>query len=143
MTTRPYTLRKRLARRGKERERPFYPYHFFRGLMAAMGTIAAISTVSAIFPRALDRIADPLMGPDPGAKILWILKPAILLGDIVFRPSLTVIFIAILATLFVLLPILDRSGQRSIKRRILVAVPFLLWMLFLAWSLLLSTGVRV
>jgi len=110
--------------------------------MAAMGTIAAISIVSAIFPRALDRIADPLMGPDPGAKILWILKPAILLKKLVFMPNLTVVLISFLAALFVLLPVLDRSGQRSVKRRAIVAVPFLLWILFLVLSLIISTGVQ-
>lgn len=139
---RSYKFRKKHARRGKQKEYPFYPNHLLRILMAIMGAVAVIATVSALLPLPLDQIADPLAEFDPGTRTLWILKPAILLGDIVFRPDLTVVLIAILATLFVLLPILDRSGQRSIKRRTLVAVPFLLWMLFLAWSLLLSTGVR-
>jgi quinol-cytochrome oxidoreductase complex cytochrome b subunit len=51
------------------------------------------------------------------------------------------VLIAVLAALFVLLPLLDRSGHSSIKRRTLVAVPFLLWMLFLALSLMISTGI--
>lgn len=142
MTTKPYKVRKKHARRGEQKEYPFYPNHLLRILMAIMGAVAVIATVSALLPLPLDQIADPLAEFDPGTRTLWILKPAILLGDIVLVPGLTVVIIAIFATLFVLLPILDRSGQRSIKRRTLVAVPFLLWMLFLAWSLLLSTGVR-
>jgi hypothetical protein len=109
--------------------------------MAIMGAVAVIATLAALFPLPLDHIADPLTVSDTGTRALWILKPAILLGDLVLRPGLTVILITIFATLFVLLPILDRTGQSSIKRRALVAVPFLLWMLFLAWSLLLATGV--
>jgi hypothetical protein len=109
--------------------------------MAIMGAVAVIAILSALFPLPLDYIADPLAEPAAGTGALWILKPAILLGDILFRPGLTVVLIVIFASLFVLLPILDRSGQRSIKRRALVAVPFLLWMLFLAMSLLFSTGV--
>jgi hypothetical protein len=70
------------------------------------------------------------------------LKPAILLYNILPMAGLPVVLIALLAVLFVLLPVLDRSGQRFIKRRILVAVPFLLWMFFLALSLMLSIGVR-
>lgn len=141
MTTKPYKSRKRSARRGQLKEYPFYPYHIIRVLMAIMGAVAVIAILSALFPLPLDHIADPLAEPDAGTEALWILKPAILLGDILFRPGLTVVLIVIFASLFVLLPILDRSGQRSIKRRILVAVPFLLWMLFLAMSLLFSTGV--
>jgi len=114
--------------------------------MTIMGAVAVIATLAALFPLPLDHIADPLTEIDPGTRSLWILKPAILLSNILsgitFWPGLTVVLIALLGTLFVLLPILDHSGQRSIKRRTLVAVPFLLWMLFLALSLILSTGVR-
>ena len=141
MTTKPHKGRKRNARRGQMKEYPFYPNHIIRVLMAVMGAVAVIAILSALFPLPLDYIADPLAEPVAGTGTLWILKPAILLGDILFRPGLTVVLIVIFASLFVLLPILDRSGQRSIKRRTLVAVPFLLWMLFLAMSLLFSTGV--
>ena len=141
MTTRSYKIRKKHARRGEQKEYPFYPKHLLRVLMAIMGAVAVIATLAALFPLPLDHIADPLAVSDTGTRTLWILKPAILLGDLVLRPSLTVVLIAIFAALFVLLPILDRTGQSSIKRRALVAVPFLLWMLFLAWSLLLASGV--
>ena len=109
--------------------------------MAIMGTLAVIAVLSALIPLPLDQIADPLVEPDPGTRTLWILKPAVLLDNIAFSPGITVVLITIFAALFVLLPLLDRSGQRSIKRRILVAIPFLLWMIFLALSLLFSTGV--
>ncbi len=142
MTMRSYKIKKKHARRGEQKEYPFYPNHLLRVLMVIMGAVAVIATLSALLPLPLDQIADPLAEFDPETRTLWVLKPAILLNDIVLVPGLTVVIIAIFATLFVLLPILDRSGQRSIKRRTLVAVPFLLWMLFLAWSLLLSTGVR-
>jgi quinol-cytochrome oxidoreductase complex cytochrome b subunit len=136
----PHKVRKKHARRGEAKEYPFYPNHLIRILIAVMGTVCVIATLAAIFPLPLDHIADPLAKPEAGIQALWILKPAILLGDLVFRPALTVVLVTIFAVLFVLLPTLDRSGQRSIKRRALVALPFLLWMLFLAWSLLLSTG---
>lgn len=141
MTEKPYKIRKKHSRRGERKTYPLYPNHLLRVLMVIMGTVAAIAILSALFPLPLDRIADPLAQPDPESRALWLLKPAILLNDMMPFPGLTAVLIAVLAVLFVLLPILDRSGQRSIKRRILVGVPFILWMLFLAWSLLLSTGV--
>ena len=142
MTSKLYKTRKRHTRRGGHKEYPFYPNHLLRALISILGAVAVIAILSAIFPLALDHIADPLAQPDPGTQALWILKPAILLNDIVHLPGLTIALIAFLAMLFVLLPVLDRSGQRSIKRRTLVAIPFLLWMFFLAWSLLVSTGVQ-
>jgi quinol-cytochrome oxidoreductase complex cytochrome b subunit len=146
MTTNSYRVRRKHARRGEQKEYPFYPNQLLRILMTIMGAVAVIATLAALFPLPLDHIADPLTEIDPGTRSLWILKPAILLSDILsgitFWPGLTMVLIALLGTLFVLLPILDHSGQRSIKRRTLVAVPFLLWMLFLALSLILSTGVR-
>jgi len=48
----------------------------------------------------------------------------------------------VLAVLFVLLPILDPSEHRSLKRRAVIAIPFLLWMFFLALSLIFSVGVE-
>lgn len=110
--------------------------------MVIMGAVAGVTTLAALFPLPLDHMADPLAQPDAGIRILWILKPAILLGSILTRPSLTVGLIAVLAVLFVLLPILDRSGHSSIKRRMLVAVPFLLWMVFLALAMLFPAGVQ-
>lgn len=142
MTSKTYKTRKKHARRSGQKEYPFYPNHLLRALMSILGAVAVIAIISAIFPLALDHIADPLAPPDQGTPALWILKPAILLNNIVPLPGLTVVLIAFLALLFVLLPILDRSGQRSVKRRTLVAIPFLLWMLFLALSLLLSTGAQ-
>ena len=100
-----------------------------------------VATLAALFPLPLDRIADPLVQPDPAIRALWILKPAILLGSILVRPALTAGLIAFLAVLFVLLPILDRSGHSTLKRRAMVAIPFLLWMAFLGLSLLMSVGV--
>ena len=108
--------------------------------MTIMGTVAVIAILAALFPLPLDHIADPLAASDAGGRALWILKPAILLADIVHFPGLTVVLITTLAVLFVLLPILDRSGKQSIKRRLAVAVPFLIWMSFLVLSLILSPG---
>ena len=142
MRTQPYKTRKKPGRHGEQKRYPFYPNHLLRIFMAIMGAVAVTATFSALFPLPLDHIADPLAHPAPGTRALWILKPAILLGDILTMPGLSVVLIALLAALFVLLPVLDRSGQSSIKHRILVAIPFLLWMLFLAVSLLLSPGVR-
>ena len=142
MTAKPYRTRRKQTRHGEQKEYPFYPNFIFRVLMVILGALAVITMLSALFPLPLDHIADPLAQPAPGTRALWILKPAILLSNILpGRSSLTVVFIAILAVLFVFLPLLDRSGHSSIKRRTLVAVPFLLWMLFLALSLMVSTGV--
>jgi len=141
VTTRSFKGRRKHARRGEQKEYPFYPNFVLRILMAFMGTLAVIAVLSALFPLPLDQIADPLAAPDPETRTLWILKPAVLLDNISLSPIITVVLITIFAALFVLLPLLDRSGQRSIKRRILVAIPFLLWMIFLALSLLFSTGV--
>lgn len=136
----PHKTRKKGARRGERKEYPFYPNHFLRILMVIMGSVAVVATLAAFFPLPLDRIADPLAMPDTQSEALWILKPAVLLGSVVPLPGLTVVLITLLACLFVLLPILDRSGKQSIKRRLAVAVPFLIWMAFLALSMLLSPG---
>lgn len=141
MTTKPYKMRKKTVRRHEQREYPFYPHQLFRNLMAVMGAVAVVAVLAALFPLPMDRMADPLAQPDPGVGTLWILKPAILLAGILARPALAVGLIFILAVLFVLLPILDRSGHSSLKRRVLIAIPFLLWMVFLAVSLLIPTGV--
>jgi quinol-cytochrome oxidoreductase complex cytochrome b subunit len=140
VTTRSFKGRRKRARRGEQKESPFYPNFVLRILMAIMATVAVIAILSALFPLPLDHIADPLAASDPGTRTLWILKPAVLLDNIAFSPGITVVLITIFAALFVILPLLDRSGQRSIKRRILVATPFLLWMLFLTFSLLFATG---
>lgn len=108
--------------------------------MVIMGSMAVVAILAALFPLPLDHIADPLVQPDPTVRALWILKPAILLGGIFHLPGLTVVLITLLATLFVFLPILDRSGKQSIRRRLVVAVPFLIWMIFLTLSIFLSPG---
>jgi len=141
VTNRSFKVRRKHARRGEQRAYPFYPNYLLRILMLIMGTMAVIAAFAALFPLPMDYIADPLAVPDPGTRTLWILKPAMLLVSIVSSSGLTVVLITIFAALFVLFPLLDRSGQASIKHRILVAIPFLLWMLFLALSLLLPAGV--
>lgn len=137
---RPHKARKKHARGSTQKEYPFYPNQLLRVLIVIMGTVAVVAMLSALFPPALHRIADPLTGPDAGTQVLWMLKPAILLGDLVARPGLTIVLIAFLAALFVFLPALDRR-PRTIKQQLLVATPFLLWILFLAISTLLSIGV--
>ena len=129
-----------MSRDSDQKEYPFYPNQFIRILMSIMGAIAVIAGLAALFPLPLNRIANPLAEPAPGTGMLWILKPAALLERLVLSPAWTVTLTAVFALLFVLLPILDPSEQRSIKRRVLVAIPFLLWMLFLALSLLFSPG---
>ena len=142
MTAKPYRARRKQARHSEQKEYPFYPNFFLRVLMAALGALAVITMLSALFPLPLDHMADPLAQPAPGTRALWILKPAILLSSILpGRSSLAMVLIAVLAALFVFLPLLDRSGHSSIRRRTLVAVPFLLWMLFLALSLMIPTGI--
>lgn len=138
---RTYKGRKRQTRGSVRREYPFYPNQLLRILMVIMGTLAAVAVLSALFPLSLDLIADPFARPEAGTRALWILKPVILLGGMLKRPGLTIVLVTFLAALFVLLPALDRSGQRTLKRRLLMATPFLLWVLFLAVSLLFSVGV--
>ena len=108
--------------------------------MVITGSVAVIAILAALFPLPLDHIADPLAQPDPAVRALWILKPAILLGGIVHLQGLTVVLITLLAALFVFLPILDRSGKQSVKLRLAVALPFLLWIFFLTLSMFLSPG---
>jgi len=139
---RPYRSRRKHTRPVEQKEYPFYPNFLFRVLIVFLAALALTSLLSALFPLPLDPIADPLAQPAPGTRALWILKPAIMVNSVLPMPGLTIVLIVFLAALFVLLPLLDRSGHSSMKRRALVAVPFLLWMLFLAVSLLSSTGVR-
>lgn len=140
MTQPLYKGRKKTGRHRGPDEYPFYPTHLIRGLMAILGAVFAVALTSALLPLPLDHIADPLAGPGAESGILWLLKPVAVLFRITSRPGLTVGLVTFLAVLFIILPVVDRSGKSSIRRRIMVAVPFLLWLLFLAWTILFTGG---
>ncbi len=140
MSRRSYQGRRKHTRRGEGGHHPFYPNQVLRIVMAVMASVAAIALLAGFFPLPLDRIADPLGGPDPSSPPLWVLKPALLLDRILTFPGLTMSLITALMALFFLLPVLDPSSHRSPLVRVLVSAPILLWILFLAIALFLPGG---
>lgn len=143
MTRKAYHTRKKRGWKGDGVEYPFYPNHILRGLIVVVTAVAVVAFLAAIFPPSLHRAADPLTGPDPGIQALWVLKPAIVLEKLFRSRVITSSAIALLFVLFLMLPVLDRTGQRPLRKRILLTVPFAALIAWLVLSTLLSLGSMV
>ncbi len=140
MTRKAYQARKLRGRRKGNIDYPFYPNHILRGLIVVAAALAVVAFLAAIFPPSLNQAADPLTGPDPGIQALWVLKPAIVLEKLFRSRVVTSFAIALLFVLFLMFPVLDRTGQRPLRKRILVTVPFAALIAWLILSILLSLG---
>ena len=105
-----------------------------------MAFSALIMFLAALFPPSLNRAADPLSGPDPGIQALWVLKPALMLEKLFSSRVITSLTITLLCLAFILLPVLDRTGSQHIRKRLLLAIPFLILIAWLVFSSLFSIG---
>jgi quinol-cytochrome oxidoreductase complex cytochrome b subunit len=140
MTRKAYQIRKQRGRRKGEAEYPFYPNHLLRGLIVVTTAAAIVTFLASIFPPSLDRAADPLTGPDPGTQALWVVKPALVLENLFGSKTLTSSAITLIFVLFLLLPVLDRTGHRHLRKRLILAVPFVAIVAWLILSALLKMG---
>lgn len=134
--------RRRLTTRERKPEYPFYPHHVIRNLMAVLGAIAILSALAGWYPAPLERIANPieLSPPESFSPPMWLLRPAWLLENILPVPGLSTIILAVALVLCLLIPVLDHSEGRRLKERLPVAIPFLLWLVYLFVSTWLIPG---
>ena len=140
MTRRAYHSRKTRDRKKERADYPFYPNHILRGLIVVVAAFALIVFLAALVPPSLDRAADPLTGPDPGIQALWVLKPAIVLEKLFRSRVITSLTITALCLGFLLLPVLDRTGRQQVSKRLMVAIPFAILIVWLVLSSLFSMG---
>ena len=71
---------------------------------------------------------------------MLLLKPAIVMEKALGSRRLAVTAVTTLCFLFILLPILDRTGKKKLGKRLALAVPFLALIAWLVLSALLSMG---
>ncbi len=140
MTRKAYQVRKKGLRKRDGIDYPLYPNHLIRGLMVVAAAAAVIALLSAIYPPSMDRAADPFTGPGSETRALWILKPAIMAEKIVHSRTVTSTVAAVLLLGFVLLPFLDRTGQRRVQKRLFLAVPLLILIFYFILSILVHSG---
>jgi quinol-cytochrome oxidoreductase complex cytochrome b subunit len=140
MTRKAYQARKKGLRKKDGTDYPFYPNHVLRGLMVVAAAAAVIAFLSAVYPPSMDRAADPFTGPGSETRALWILKPAIMAEKVVHSRTVTSAVAAVLLLGLVLLPFLDRTGQRRVQKRLHLAVPLLILIFYFILSILVHSG---
>lgn len=132
--------------RERREDHPFYPHHVIRNAMVVLGAIAVLAALAGWFPAPMERMADTLspLPPESGAAPMWLMRPAWMVDQLLPASSLTVLFFMAAFLLCALIPFLDRGGERPLAKRLWVAVPFLIWMVFILVSTwLLPAGVFV
>lgn len=118
--------------REKKGDHPFYPHHVIRNAMAVLGAIAALAALAGWFPAPMERVADTLspVPPEPTAP-MWLMRPVWLVDRILPSSTLTILVFAAAFLFCAFIPFIDRGQEDPSKRRFWVAVPFLLWMMFI------------
>jgi quinol-cytochrome oxidoreductase complex cytochrome b subunit len=93
----------------------FYPHHLMRTLMVTALTTAVLVSLAVLFPRDFGPPADPGVPPD-AVPATWV---AVLpwRGLAVFLGALGPVLLLLLGLAVLALPVLDRSGQRDLRRR--------------------------
>ena len=137
-TRRRWTVRERRGRR----EYPFYPHHVTRNAMAMAAAIAVLTALAAVYPVPLEQAADPLAAPTEGVppEIFWALKPLVVIDLLAPFGALTPLILLAATAVLLALPLMDRSGETALRRRLPVAIPFALIMAYVAVSLWLFPG---
>ncbi len=125
-----------LTTAGGKREYPFYPHHIIRNLMAVLSATAILAALAGLYPAPLERIADPvdLSSLESSGPPMWLLRPAWLLNRAFSIPWLSATILAVTLVLLLFIPVLDRSGEPRLRGRLLVAMPFLLWLAYILIS---------
>jgi len=100
---------------GAGREVPFYPYHLMRSIIAVALTLAVLISLAVLFPRDFGPPADP--GVPPGAMpASWV---AVLpwRGLALYLGALGPVLLVVLGLAALVLPLVDRSAERDLRRR--------------------------
>jgi quinol-cytochrome oxidoreductase complex cytochrome b subunit len=118
----------------KVRSRPLYPDHVFQLAILFLIVFGVILTLGAIFPAPFLEKADPFTSP-VGVSPPWFLMPFYALLELLPLWFAGALMIASLLAL-VLLPFIDRTPHRELKKRPMLtgaALAFCLLMIALVW----------
>ena len=122
---------------------PFFPNYIILEVIVSFMLLAALIVLASILPVGLEEKADPFLTPEhikPEWYFLWIYQfikvPPILMGPGVAAGLAGILIPAIGILLLFLLPFLDRKPERRPgKRKLAMAITFLIVMIFVALSI--------
>ena len=122
---------------------PFFPNYIILEVIVSFIILAALIVLASLLPAGLEEKADPFLTPEhikPEWYFLWIYQfikvPSILIGPGVVAGLAGILIPAIGILLLFLLPFLDRKPERRpSKRRLAMAVTFVIVVIFVALSI--------
>ena len=122
---------------------PFFPNYIILEVIVSFILLGALIVLASILPVGLEEKADPFLTPEhikPEWYFLWIYQfikvPPILMGPGVAAGLAGILIPAIGILLLFLLPFLDRKPERRPgKRKLAMAITFLIVMIFVALSI--------
>jgi quinol-cytochrome oxidoreductase complex cytochrome b subunit len=122
---------------------PFFPNYIILEVIVSFGILAALIVLASLLPAGLEEKADPFLTPEhikPEWYFLWIYQfikvPPILLGPGLVAGLAGILIPAIGILLLFLLPFLDRKPERRPgKRKLAMAITFLIVVIFVALSI--------
>jgi quinol-cytochrome oxidoreductase complex cytochrome b subunit len=117
---------------------PFFPNHMLRQLAVALLTTGVLVTLAAFLPRPFGPPANPF--EVPGDIPALGLPAAILVGAARLPGGLGLYGLPILLVVLSVLPLVERSNERSLVRRPLALALFVLFFLLLLSSFLAGIG---
>jgi ubiquinol-cytochrome c reductase cytochrome b subunit len=122
---------------------PFFPNYIILEVIVSYLVLAALIVLATVLPTGLEEKADAFSTPEhikPEWYFLWIYQfikvPPILIGPGLLAELLGIAIPAIGIILLIILPFLDRKPERKPgKRRLAMAVTFIILVLFVALSI--------
>lgn len=118
---------------------PFFPHHLLRSFRVVVLVGAVAITAAVLFPRPLAPVANPYQPPE-GLASTWV-PVDVSLALIRYSGAWGFALFTLLGVSLALLPLFDRSPERRLRRRPVVAVLGLTF--FVAFALLWLVGRRV
>ena len=122
---------------------PFFPNYIILEVIVSFIILAGLIVLASLLPTGLEEKADPFLTPEhikPEWYFLWIYQfikvPPILIGPGVVAGLAGILIPAIGILLLFLLPFLDRNPERRpSKRRLAMAIAFVIVVIFVALSI--------
>jgi ubiquinol-cytochrome c reductase cytochrome b subunit len=122
---------------------PFFPNYIILEVIVSFLVLAGLIVLASLLPTGLEEKADPFSTPQhikPEWYFLWIYQfikvPPLLIGPGILAELAGIVIPAIGIVLLFLLPFLDRKPERRpMKRRVAMAVTFLILAVFVALSI--------
>ncbi|MEK7264427.1 MAG: cytochrome bc complex cytochrome b subunit [Bacteroidota bacterium] len=124
---------------------PFYPNYIMRDMLAWTIGLILLLSLAIIFPLALGEKADPLSSTPQGIKPEWFFLP--LYQTLRFFPSeiagingelLVNIFVAVFASLWLIVPFIDFPSQREEKGMLFKVIGYIL-IIYIAVTIVIAT----